>query len=73
MRKGEKMEGGNTGGQRSEAGRKREDRCARMKEDGRKKDKEDQNTGGRGTEVRGEKIEVEKVGSNGIRNSASGP
>jgi hypothetical protein len=32
-----------------------------MKEDGRKKDKEDQNTGGRGTEVGGEKMEVEKV------------
>jgi hypothetical protein len=48
-------------GGRSEAGRKREDRCARMKEDGRKKDKEDQNTGGRGTEVGGEKMEVEKV------------
>ena len=47
---------------RWEAGRKREDRCARMREDGRKKDKEDQNTGGQGTEVRGEKIEVEKVG-----------
>ncbi len=45
----------------AEAGRKREDRCARMREDGRKKNKEDQNTGGQGTEVRDEKIEVEKI------------
>jgi hypothetical protein len=61
MRKGEKMEGENTGGQRSEVGRKRDDRCARMREDGRKEDKEDQNTGGRGTEVRGRMIREKKV------------
>jgi hypothetical protein len=58
VRRWEKIEGEKVG--RWEAGRKMEDRCARMREDGRKKDKEDQNTGGQGTEVRGEKIEAEK-------------
>jgi hypothetical protein len=36
-----------------EVRRKREDRFARMREDGRKEDKEDQDTGGQMSEVRG--------------------
>jgi hypothetical protein len=39
-----------------EVRRKREDRFARMREDGRIEDKEDQDTGGQKSEVRGRMV-----------------